>query len=265
MTNVPHPNRHELPSLDYIAGIISCHGNFGWIKKGLSGSPFFQIKMQTKELHLLKMIKNKFELKEKIYKYNHQNRKYVMMTVYRKNTLHSTIIPSLEFRLFGSKQAKFEKWKNQFYKLWLPKVYKWSWVNTRLYFNSFSVFTKFYLYQANITTPNLIEVKGVKNKEKGIISEEGDNNRSLLLIPRRQIIGHVIDESPLFRSPRRADPPPAWRGNDNRENPKWVPIYRRINCNLATQYRVSYETPDAQYLAWKKWTNQEHFKTICIH
>jgi len=124
MTNVPQPTRRELPSLDYIAGIISCHGNFGWIKKDSYKSPFFQIKMQAKELPLLKMIKAKLELKEKIYKYNHQGRKYVMMTVHRKNVLHSTIIPSFEFRLFSSKHTQFEKWKNQFYRLWLPKVYK---------------------------------------------------------------------------------------------------------------------------------------------
>src|SRR3989344_6297476 len=124
MTIVPYSTRHDLPSPDYIAGINSCHGNFGWIKRGSSKSPFFQIKMQTKELLLLKMIKSKLGLNEKIYKYNHQNRKYVMMTVHRKNIIHSIIIPSLEFRLFGSKHAQFEKWKNQFYRLWLPKMYK---------------------------------------------------------------------------------------------------------------------------------------------
>ncbi len=124
MQTISQKMRAELPSLDYIAGIISCHGNFGWIKKDKTQSPFFKIKMHASEITLLKLIRSKLGLSEKIHKYDHQGRKYVLLTVHRKNTLHSVIIPALEFRLFGVKQKEFEKWKNGFYRLWLPKLYK---------------------------------------------------------------------------------------------------------------------------------------------
>lgn len=122
MQKVSQPTRKELPSLDYVAGFFSCHGNFGWTKKNKTYSPFFQIKIQSSELPLLKLIRSKLALTEKIYKYNHQGRKYILLTVHRKNTLHTVIIPSLEFRLFGTKQKEFEKWKNRFYRLWLHKL-----------------------------------------------------------------------------------------------------------------------------------------------
>jgi len=124
MKNVSQSTKKEIPSLDYIAGIISGHGNFGWIKKNKTDSPFFKIKMHASELPLLKLIRSKLGLSEKIYQYNHQGRKYILLTVHRKNTLHTVIIPALEFRLFGKKEKEFEKWKNRFYRLWLPKLYK---------------------------------------------------------------------------------------------------------------------------------------------
>ena len=123
MTKISPINKRALPSLDYIAGIISCHGNFSWTKRGKIQAPFFQIKMHHSELRLLKMIKTKLDLSEKIHQYNHQGRKYLLLTVHRKNTIHSVIIPALEFRLFGMKLGKFEKWKKQFYRLWIHKIY----------------------------------------------------------------------------------------------------------------------------------------------
>ena len=122
MKKVSQPIKKELPSLDYIAGIISCHGNFGWTKKDNKTSPFFQIKIHASELPLLKLIKAKLGLSEKIHQYDHQDRKYVILTVHRKNTLHNTIIPALEFRMFNMKQKQFEKWKTQFYRLWIHKL-----------------------------------------------------------------------------------------------------------------------------------------------
>jgi hypothetical protein len=123
MTLVPQQTEKNLPSLDYIAGIVSCHGNFGWTPRGKNSSPFFQIKIHQSETDLLKLIKTKLGLKEKIYKYNHNGRKYSMIKIHRKQILEGVIIPTFNFRLFGKKQRQFEQWQKQSYQFWLSKLY----------------------------------------------------------------------------------------------------------------------------------------------
>jgi len=123
MSEVPQQTKKELPSLDYIAGLVSSRGNFGWAKKGKRIIPFFQIKIHRSELSTLKLVKAKLGLREKIYEYCHQNRNYALLLVRKKLVLEQTIIPSFEFRLFGAKQKQFEKWKKRFYRIWLAKLY----------------------------------------------------------------------------------------------------------------------------------------------
>lgn len=101
----------RLPSLDFIAGVISIEGAFMWIKQNEKVIPVFQLKMRADEQKLFELIKSKLKLKETVYQYNHQNRHYVLMLIRSRASLSNIIIPLLDKRLRGSKKAQFETWK----------------------------------------------------------------------------------------------------------------------------------------------------------
>ena len=47
----------QLPSLDFIAGVISIEGTFMWIKQNKKVIPVFQLKMRADEQKLFELIK----------------------------------------------------------------------------------------------------------------------------------------------------------------------------------------------------------------
>lgn len=103
--------QNKLPSLDFIAGVIAVEGTFMWVKQNKKTIPVFQLKMSADEQELFKVIKSKLNLKENIYKYSHQDRNYVLMLIRSRSSISNIILPLLENRLYGSKKAKFESWK----------------------------------------------------------------------------------------------------------------------------------------------------------
>ncbi|MFA5061612.1 MAG: LAGLIDADG family homing endonuclease [Patescibacteria group bacterium] len=103
----------RLPSLDFIAGVIAIEGAFMWIKQNKKSIPVFQLKMRADEQKLFELIKSKLRLKEVVYQYNHQNRHYVLMLIRSRASITSVIIPLLDKRLYGTKKAKFEAWRDK--------------------------------------------------------------------------------------------------------------------------------------------------------
>lgn len=114
----------HLPSLDFIAGILSIEGSFMWIRQNKSEIPVFQLKMQPTEKSLLELIRLKLGLKEKIYEYNHQKRSYVLLLVRKRSTIENVIIPVFEGRLLGNKMVQFEDWKNRYFEHKINFIYR---------------------------------------------------------------------------------------------------------------------------------------------
>ncbi|MEK7624023.1 MAG: LAGLIDADG family homing endonuclease [Patescibacteria group bacterium] len=106
--------KEELPSLDFIAGLIAGEGSFLWIHQNGSKIPVFQLRMHACERPLFELIKRKLNLDEKIYEYTHQGRHSVLLMVRKRSTLEDIIIPVFNGRLFGKKAAQFELWKEIF-------------------------------------------------------------------------------------------------------------------------------------------------------
>lgn len=110
-----------LPPLDYIAGIVACSGSFILVRKGKRYIPVFQIKLGRKELDTLLSIKEKLGLKERVYKYTHDGKRYALLIIRSAGTIREKIIPAFDNRLFGKKAKKFEKWTKVFFKRQLDK------------------------------------------------------------------------------------------------------------------------------------------------
>ncbi|MBI2443683.1 MAG: LAGLIDADG family homing endonuclease [Candidatus Magasanikbacteria bacterium] len=103
-------------SLNFIAGIISVVGSFLWVRQGKQVLPVFQLKMQAENKQLLEIIKARLGLPEKIYQYAHQNRHYALLLVRKRSSLEKLIIPTLKNKLYGPKQAQFNRWMDKFTK-----------------------------------------------------------------------------------------------------------------------------------------------------
>lgn len=115
----------QLPSLDFIAGLVNKCGVFMWVKQKGSEIPVFQIKMEAEELPLLQMIKFKLGLKEKIYQYLQKDKPYVLLLVRRRSVIQNILIPTFDGRFLGRKKIQFEDWKNKFFERRLDFVYKY--------------------------------------------------------------------------------------------------------------------------------------------
>jgi len=102
-----------LPSLDFIAGVISTEGSFMWVKQNKREIPVFQLKMHADGQKLFELIKTKLNLREKIYKYDHQDRKYVLLLIRSRASIANILVPFLENRLYGPKKVQFESWKEK--------------------------------------------------------------------------------------------------------------------------------------------------------
>ena len=100
-------------TLDHIAGIVSMHGSFLWVKQNSKEIPVFQIKLQPKETQLLEQIKEKLEVDEVIHSYSHSNRNYVIILIRRRWVIINKLMPIFDNRLCGSKKQVYEDWKRK--------------------------------------------------------------------------------------------------------------------------------------------------------
>jgi len=110
-----------IPSLDYIAGIVETSGSFYWSNTTRKAYPVFQVKLVGRETDLLKAIKSKLGLNEVVHEYLHDGRHYAVLTVRRRSSIERIILPFLDQRLIGSKQAVFDAWRDRFYQQILAK------------------------------------------------------------------------------------------------------------------------------------------------
>ena len=114
----------DLPSFDFIAGLIAGEGSFMWIKQNGTEVPVFQLKMHATERPLFELLKTKLGLREKIYEYTHQERHYVLLLIRKRSVIENIIIPTFDQRLFGNKRIQFEAWKKKYFEKKLDFIYK---------------------------------------------------------------------------------------------------------------------------------------------
>lgn len=112
-------------SLDFIAGLITGGGYFGWVKYNTTNQKMavFQIRMHYNDRDLIFSVKNTLGLKEPIYEYNYQDQKkpslwrhQVVLLIRRREVIKKIIIPAFEGRLSGLKEKQFNQWKKEFLK-----------------------------------------------------------------------------------------------------------------------------------------------------
>lgn len=129
MFNVKHmditpPSIINLPSYDFIAGLLTSIGSFLWVKQKNSEVPVFQLKMQSGDHKLLELVKARLEIKESIHQYIHQGRKYSLLLIRSRRTIETKLIPIFDGRLFGQKQNQFDAWKKKYFEKKLEFLYK---------------------------------------------------------------------------------------------------------------------------------------------
>ena len=112
-------------SLDFIAGLVSKEGYFGWTKQNEKQQKMavFQIRMHYNDKNLIFAVKNSLGLKESIYEYHYQDQKKsslwrhsVLLLVRRREVIKKIIIPAFDGRLYGLKEKQFNQWKKEFFK-----------------------------------------------------------------------------------------------------------------------------------------------------
>lgn len=119
-----NPLNSNLPSYDFIAGILTTTGSFLWVKQKNSEVPVFQLKMRSGDFELLELIKAKLGIKESIHQYIHQDRSYSLLLIRSRRTIETILIPTLDGRLFGQKRIQFDLWKKKYFEKKLEFVYK---------------------------------------------------------------------------------------------------------------------------------------------
>lgn len=111
-------------SLDFIAGLITGEGYFGWVNynKTKQKLAVFQLQMPYNNKNLVFAVRNTLGLKEPVYEYNYQDRKksslwrhQVKLLVRRREVIKKIIIPVFDGRLFGLKEKQFNQWKKEFF------------------------------------------------------------------------------------------------------------------------------------------------------
>ncbi len=117
--------KQNLPSYEFIAGLLTGTGSFLWVKQKNSEVPVFQLKLQAGDHQLLELIKKKLGIKESIHQYIHQNRAYSLLLIRSRRTIENVLIPIFDGRLFGQKQIQFEEWKKKYFEKKLDFVYKY--------------------------------------------------------------------------------------------------------------------------------------------
>jgi hypothetical protein len=119
-----NPLNQNLPSYDFIAGLLTCMGAFLWVKQKNSEVPVFQLKIHASDHQLFELIKDKLKIKENIHQYTHQGRKYSLLLIRGRRSIENMLIPIFDGRLFGQKAIQFELWKKKYFERKLKFVYK---------------------------------------------------------------------------------------------------------------------------------------------
>ena len=114
----------KLPSLDFIAGLVTGEGSFIWVKQNGTEVPVFTIKMHSSERLLLTQVLKKLELKEKLHEYHYGERQYVTFLVRKRSVLEDKVIPIFKDRLYGKKKAQFYIWLEKYNEKKADFVYK---------------------------------------------------------------------------------------------------------------------------------------------
>lgn len=114
----------KLPSLDFIAGLVTGEGSFLWVKQNNTEVPVFTIKMHASERLLLTQVLKRLNLKEKLHEYNHGGRHYVTFLIRKRRVLEEKIIPIFKDRLFGKKKAQFYLWYEKYKEKKVDFIYK---------------------------------------------------------------------------------------------------------------------------------------------
>lgn len=109
-------------SYNYICGLVQGTGSFTFTTSSKLGSlkprriPAFQLRMQASNEQLLKAIREKLKLKNKIYVYHYlgkdrAKRKPIALLIVREiGALKNIIIPLFYGRLVGDKGEQFKEW-----------------------------------------------------------------------------------------------------------------------------------------------------------
>ena len=102
-------------SNDYIRGLVEARGESVFYKKKGKKIPAFLLIMNIKNKKLIKAVKEKLELKNKVYTYEKKEkdskvRSRAMLIVRDFGQIKNVIIPFFYKGLIGSKGRKFESW-----------------------------------------------------------------------------------------------------------------------------------------------------------
>lgn len=123
MAKIPEITNTKKLSLEFIAGLITGEGYFGWVNYNKTNQKvaIFQLRMHYNNKNLVFAVKNTLGLKESVYEYNYQDQKkpslwrhHVLLLVRRREVIKKIIIPAFEGRLYGSKEKQFNQWKKEF-------------------------------------------------------------------------------------------------------------------------------------------------------
>jgi|GEM_PF-1257603 len=125
MPKIPETTNTKKLSLDFIAGLVTGGGYFGWVNYNTTNQKMavFQLRMRYNDKNLIFSVKNTLGLKESVYEYNYQDQKkpslwrhQVLLLVRRREVIKKIIIPAFDGRLCGLKEKQFNEWKNEFFK-----------------------------------------------------------------------------------------------------------------------------------------------------
>ncbi|MDP3991719.1 MAG: hypothetical protein Q8P66_02400 [Candidatus Colwellbacteria bacterium] len=109
-------------SYDYIRGLVQGTGTFTFTTSSNLGSlkprriPSFQLRMPAEDEELLKAIRNKLKLKNKIYIYHYpgkdkaKRRPVAILIIRELGSLKNIIIPLFYDRLIGARAEQFSEW-----------------------------------------------------------------------------------------------------------------------------------------------------------
>lgn len=100
---------------DYVRGLIEGDGHFGIDRRANGGEiPEFVLKMNTREKVLIEAIRDYLGVKNRVYEYQHNGRRFAMLIIRDVKTLKNKIVPLFRGKLIGYKGTQFEWWLKYF-------------------------------------------------------------------------------------------------------------------------------------------------------
>lgn len=105
----PYSEKKKL-SLDFIAGLITAEGYFGWTLQHWSQLvPIFALYMHYRDKKLITVVRNSLGLEEPMHETKYNGRHQIGFIVRKQSSFVDTIIPAFKDRLHGNKKKQFEK------------------------------------------------------------------------------------------------------------------------------------------------------------